>query len=183
MLTASLEYTTHSHTHTDTNVKVLAESRLCSHLAMAVLATVMRTLRRKSVSQMTARIRRSSCLVSPHRAHCKHPPWSKQSLPEFFLFSVTAVGGTTGFPEVAVSRFFSGGGFSNFVRNRSLGQCLALTHTICSSLGRPTKIKMSLHISPPFRRERMLVSSIRKNASPSSQRERSQNAISTVRAE
>lgn len=30
--------------------------------------------------------------------------------------SVTAVGGTSHVPEVAVSSFFSGGGFSNFVR-------------------------------------------------------------------
>jgi tripeptidyl-peptidase-1 len=30
-------------------------------------------------------------------------------------YSVTAVGGTTNVPEVAVSRFFSGGGFSDYV--------------------------------------------------------------------
>lgn len=30
--------------------------------------------------------------------------------------SVTAVGGTNHIPETAVSRFFSGGGFSNYVR-------------------------------------------------------------------
>ena len=32
--------------------------------------------------------------------------------------SVTAVGGTTNVPEVAVTRFFSGGGFSNYVSCR-----------------------------------------------------------------
>ncbi|KAG6808099.1 hypothetical protein H0H93_000574, partial [Arthromyces matolae] len=31
-----------------------------------------------------------------------------------FPASVTTVGGTTNIPEVAVSRFFSGGGFSNY---------------------------------------------------------------------
>ena len=30
--------------------------------------------------------------------------------------SVTSVGGTQSIPEVAVSRFFSGGGFSDYVR-------------------------------------------------------------------
>ena len=32
--------------------------------------------------------------------------------------SVTTVGGTTNVPEVAVTRFFSGGGFSNYVSCR-----------------------------------------------------------------
>lgn len=32
--------------------------------------------------------------------------------------SVTSVGGTSHIPEVAVSTFFSGGGFSNYVRLR-----------------------------------------------------------------
>lgn len=36
------------------------------------------------------------------------------------MISVTAVGATTHIPEVAVSRFFSGGGFSNYVRPRVL---------------------------------------------------------------
>jgi hypothetical protein len=30
--------------------------------------------------------------------------------------SVTSVGGTANIPEVAVSRFFSGGGFSDYVK-------------------------------------------------------------------
>ena len=39
------------------------------------------------------------------------------------LGSVTAVGGTTGIPEVAA--FFSGGGFSNYVSSCSTGLSVA----------------------------------------------------------
>jgi len=41
-------------------------------------------------------------------------------------FSVTSVGGTENIqPEVAVSRFYSGGGFSNYVCDDELGNCLS----------------------------------------------------------
>ena len=41
--------------------------------------------------------------------------------------SVTTVGGTTGYPEQAVTRFFSGGGFSNYVGHTQVTLDLLLT--------------------------------------------------------
>ena len=47
--------------------------------------------------------------------------------------SVTSVGGTVQFPEVAVSRFFSGGGFSDYV-----SKCMALIFLISPPLAVPS---------------------------------------------
>jgi len=50
---------------------------------------------------------------------------SRQADDSDLSFSVTSVGGTENIqPEVAVSRFYSGGGFSNYVRDDKLGNYL-----------------------------------------------------------
>ena len=61
--------------------------------------------------------------------------------------SVTTVGGTTNVPEVAVTRFFSGGGFSNYVSCRwpeayQLDDQLKI-QLLPSFLDLPTKKRMS----------------------------------------
>jgi hypothetical protein len=78
------------------------------------------------------------------------------------LHSVTSVGGTTNIPEVAVSRFFSGGGFSDYVCvfEKSLKTPISYLRC-CSSSDLPIRRSLSTHISIRFQKEPMTVSSIR----------------------
>ena len=84
------------------------------HRVTSVPATTTLTLGLSNASRTTARIEPSSCLRSQRAAPCtsRHG----HEVPHIFFLtmcSVTAVGGTTGIPEVAAD--FSGGGFSNYV--------------------------------------------------------------------
>ena len=69
--------------------------------------------------------------------------------------SVTTVGGTTNVPEVAVTRFFSGGGFSNYVSCREANRnCMTNQKSIIfSSLDLPTRQLMSMPIWMLFPKE------------------------------
>jgi len=61
------------------------------------------------------------------------------TLDEANLTSVTTVGGTTGIsPEVAVNRFYSGGGFSNYVRFLSMWAHVEPALTVVHQFARPS---------------------------------------------
>ena len=120
-------------------LQVLAASPLCSLLETVVWEMATQTLPLNNVSAMMAvmwpnsfqlfRLRAwslcscqwwllSDTFIQPD-VHCKCFIYEKALLSNT-LDSVTTVGATTSVPEVAVFRFFSGGGFSNYVSCRWL---------------------------------------------------------------
>jgi hypothetical protein len=81
-------------------------------------------------------------------------------------FSVTSVGGTTNIPEVAVSRFFSGGGFSDYVRARLFfffTTTILISPPLDSSIALNIKMQLSKNTSLHFLWERTKASTIRKS--------------------
>ena len=86
--------------------------------------------------------------------------WLRTSNSQISISSVTAVGGTTHIPEVAVSRFFSGGGFSNYVCLSHIYQLVL--HWLWRSLrDLHFRIRTSVHTWPPSQREHSQASLIR----------------------
>ena len=96
----------------------------CFHLATVVSEMETQTQRLRSASQMMAPTELYSFQNSPPPAHSECVlPVVQYLLIELECTSVTSVGGTNYIPETAV--FFSGGGFSNYVRS-SLRRLLPL---------------------------------------------------------
>lgn len=80
------------------------------------------------------------------------------------LDSVTSVGGTVNIPEVAVTRFFSGGGFSDYVclfYNLETTTILRLRR--CSSINPPIRKRLSTDISHCYQKEHTKVFSTGKS--------------------
>ena len=119
---------------------------------MAVSATETLTLRRSLASPTTERTPRSSSLCSPPPVPCTSdlPFHSIANMTcSSCVGSVTAVGGTQHFPEVAVSRFFSGGGFSNYVRAFVCARVLCLISRAVLAPRVPREGRGGLPFCPP----------------------------------
>ena len=98
-------------------MQVLAGHLSCFQVGMAESEMVIRIRQLSRASPTTVGTPRASSRVS--RLPARSSPRYAISLNEVYLYLFHQVGATQRVPEVAVSRFFSGGGFSDFVRRLS----------------------------------------------------------------